>query len=693
MNKKFFILAMVFSIGVSNVISQTITNYTFSASSGTFTTISGGILPAAGSGTADEGNANGIPIGFDFWYMGIRYTTISASSNGWITLGANITNATPVNNLSSGGAPRPILAPLWDDLDDQSTNNITYVTTGTAGSRIFTIQYINIKWSRTASSTVISFQVKLYETTGRIEFIYRQESGSVNNTSASIGIAATATGSGNFLSVKNTGTTVSSSLEASVTSKPITGNIYSFTPPVPAAPAGLTFSGVTSAAMTLNWADVSSNETGFLIYRSTDGINYTFVTQTAANATSSVQSGLTANTLYYWKVYSVSEGGLSATALSGNKSTICVPPAAPVVTSPVNYCQNATAVQLTAAGTSLLWGGASGSAGGTTTLATATYVDNSFNNKRTNFSTIVANVNITTVDFYVPAYQTISGLVLSIYNGSGTIIATSTTNTTFSSGASASRISNTFNYTIAAPGNYSIGVSAGTGTIGSDNPAFPISEPTGNMNVTGVTSAGNRCFNNIQFITSTNATAPTPLTTTAGSTNYLVTQTVGGCVSPQATITVNITSTSISQIPSAGLVANYKFTGNANDALGINNGTLQNSPTVIADRFTNAIQAYSFNGSTQYVSTANVYSNPTDFTVSIWFKTSTITGGKLIGFGNAQTGSSSQFDRQIYMNNAGQIYFGVYPGSVVTLNSPLAYNDNTWHLATATLSSTAGMAF
>ncbi|MEO6719375.1 MAG: DUF2341 domain-containing protein, partial [Ferruginibacter sp.] len=150
-------------------------------------------------------------------------------------------------------------------------------------------------------------------------------------------------------------------------------------------------------------------------------------------------------------------------------------------------------------------------------------------------------------------------------------------------------------------------------------------------------------------------------------------------------------SLNISQIPSANLIGNYKFNGNAYSETGSNNGTLQNSPALASDRFGVASGAYSFDGSSQYVSTANSYVNPTNFTVSIWFKTATTSGGMLAGFGNAQTGSSGSNDRKIYMNNAGMVYFGVYTGTTVTVNSPLSYNDNTWHLATATMSTTAGM--
>jgi hypothetical protein len=674
-------------------ISQSITNYSFSASTNTFTNLSGSTIPPS-SGDTNEGFANAIPIGFDFWYMGVRYTTASASSNGWLTLGSNITNALPANSLTSGGAPRPILAPLWDDLNVQAAGNVTYLTSGTTGSRVFTIQYLNVRWQTGASGPTMSFQARLYERTGRIEFIYRQESGAVSTPSASIGIAATATGSGNFLSVSNTGTSVSSTTEASITSKPITGNTYSFTPPVLPAPTSLTFTSVNSTSMTLNWSDLSSNEAGFVIYRSNDGVNYTFVTQTATNATSSAQSGLTANTLYYWRIYAVSEGGLSTTPLSGNQTAACTPTVPPLVTSPVNYCQNAVASPLSATGTNLSWGAASGIAGGTATLTSSTvYTDNGFNTRKINFTTTAPNVKINSVDYYIPAFQSVAGVVVSIYNSSGTILFTSTTNTTVSANATPVRISNFFaNATLPAAGNYSIGVSGGLGNIGADNPTFPITEATGTINITGVTPAGARIFNNIQFVNPSSSVAPTPSTATVGTFAYLVSQTVGGCTSPHATITVNVTSPNISQTPTSNLIANYKLNGNATDATGNNAGTLQGGPSATTNRFTQASGALTFNGSSQYVSTANAYTNPNNFTISTWFRTSTVTGGRLIGFGNSQTGLSGQYDRHIYMNNAGQLYFGVYPNAVQTINSTASYNDNAWHLATATLSSTTGIA-
>ena len=85
--------------------------------------------------------------------------------------------------------------------------------------------------------------------------------------------------------------------------------------------------------------------------------------------------------------------------------------------------------------------------------------------------------------------------------------------------------------------------------------------------------------------------------------------------------------------------------------------------------------------------------NPQTFTLQIWFSTTTTRGGKLIGFGNGASGSSSgQYDRHIYLTNSGQLVFGVYDGATRTVTSGSSYNDGQWHLATATFSPTTGMA-
>ncbi|MBN9239905.1 MAG: signal peptidase I [Micrococcales bacterium 70-64] len=100
--------------------------------------------------------------------------------------------------------------------------------------------------------------------------------------------------------------------------------------------------------------------------------------------------------------------------------------------------------------------------------------------------------------------------------------------------------------------------------------------------------------------------------------------------------------------------------------------------------------AYVLNGSSSYVTSPTQLANPTTFSAEVWFKT-TVASGKLIGFGNSNNGTSSQFDRHIYLSTTGQLVFGVYNGGTNVITSPLAYTNGAWHHVVATMSPSAGM--
>jgi Concanavalin A-like lectin/glucanases superfamily len=89
-------------------------------------------------------------------------------------------------------------------------------------------------------------------------------------------------------------------------------------------------------------------------------------------------------------------------------------------------------------------------------------------------------------------------------------------------------------------------------------------------------------------------------------------------------------------------------------------------------------------------SAVSATSAPQSFSVEAWFRTATTAGGKLIGLGNSQTGTSSRFDRNIYMTNNGRLIFGVNTGGLGgtrrTITSSASYNDNSWHHVVGTLS-------
>lgn len=221
-------------------------NYAFQAASGTYTPLTGGtavVLTYNAAANYDDGittPANAIPIGFTFNYNGTNYTSIKPCANGWASFSttALANNAdTWTNNLATGPVAnqRPFIAPLWDDNDMGANGAVSYKLSGTSPNQVLTIEWTNAKWDFNATVGVISFQVKLYETTNVIEFIYKQEAGSIapNGGGASIGLAATGTGSNSFLSLSDASDnpSVSSTVETStILTKPATGQIYRWIP-------------------------------------------------------------------------------------------------------------------------------------------------------------------------------------------------------------------------------------------------------------------------------------------------------------------------------------------------------------------------------------------------------------------------------------------------------------------------------
>ncbi|SDP38037.1 PKD repeat-containing protein [Pedococcus dokdonensis] len=103
-------------------------------------------------------------------------------------------------------------------------------------------------------------------------------------------------------------------------------------------------------------------------------------------------------------------------------------------------------------------------------------------------------------------------------------------------------------------------------------------------------------------------------------------------------------------------------------------------------------KAVAFNGSDGFVASKRVYSNPHNYTLEAWVKTTSTNGGKVIGFGCSNTGTSGCYDRHVYFNNDGTLTFGVWTGFTNTITTPLAYNDGQWHHVMATQSNTDGMA-
>lgn len=347
--KSYIILVLLFLTAVPFfVTAQSCANYTVARSTGIAYTSIAANSPSyftwrnLSVNQYDDNRSYQEPVGFDFWYLGVRYSQFSANLNGTIdfsssTSDGNNGGAGPYgpnygNPFTTANRSMLALAPMYDDLWTAASGtvpvatSIFYQTSGTTPNRVLTVEWENFdKWNSSTGS--VNFQVKLYESTGKIEFVY----GTMTAGSAAFVYACGingnwSSGSPNAtqLLTQQTANTTSfnSSPKDNLSTLPAAHSKISFTPPVPSgSPTGLSFTAISKTGMTLHWTDHANNEVGYAIYHSTDNINFIYAGETSANASSMVMTGLYPSTTYYWQVHSVTEGNLG-TALTGIKATL-----------------------------------------------------------------------------------------------------------------------------------------------------------------------------------------------------------------------------------------------------------------------------------------------------------------------------------------------------------------------------------
>ncbi len=124
----------------------------------------------------DEGSIT--LTGLDFIYNGRQMSDLIWSANGYLQVGADITNLSgPNQNLPDPAAPNNVLAPLWADLDMDacvtgSDKRGWYFGSASDGPIIYDI----IEWKEAAlksdPSACFSFQVWIKRETDEIWFVY-----------------------------------------------------------------------------------------------------------------------------------------------------------------------------------------------------------------------------------------------------------------------------------------------------------------------------------------------------------------------------------------------------------------------------------------------------------------------------------------------------------------------------------------
>ncbi len=320
----------ILQIGGGNLYAQKADNYAFvTATNSTLIEMSGSTtLFTAGASTQ---NSAVLPLGFDVWFMGVRFTTFSVAVNGAMQLGTNPIAPT-ANHYNIPNAPRIVPFASGQVPDGNfvvsPTGKVHYKTIGTAPNRIIVVEWLNIGVGINSKAADATFQLLLYETAprpmttqgGRIEFRYAQMELSAYNTliAVSVGIGLGA----NFKAVQHDlqppvatlidyrGTINNGFLTTLHSTTPTTRRIFSFESP---APDGNVFNvkASTSASnqIVLNWEENANNEVGYVIYKSLDGKNFSFLTQVNGSLTYT-DTDVKPCKPYFYRVYTVTEGKL-----------------------------------------------------------------------------------------------------------------------------------------------------------------------------------------------------------------------------------------------------------------------------------------------------------------------------------------------------------------------------------------------
>lgn len=292
----------------------------------------------------DDNRSTSQPIGFTFIYNGRSYTTFSMSTNGYMDLAPSTATGNGSARYGRENAQFSAvdgtllaLAPLYDDLDVEVGGtlaaNFKYQTSGAEGSRVLTVEWIDLR-PFDATGSDINMQVKLYEGTGVIEYRYGAMATGQISWTYTMGINAASMSASPLTSELLTQQTPNSGAFSSnpvntLTVVPAPNSKYTFTPPStpPAPPTNFAASNIFQSDLTTSWTDSSTNEVGFTLLRSPDGVNYVIIaniTSTTSAATgaaySFAQSGLAPGTTYFYRVTANNEGAASA-PLSGSAAT------------------------------------------------------------------------------------------------------------------------------------------------------------------------------------------------------------------------------------------------------------------------------------------------------------------------------------------------------------------------------------
>ncbi len=231
--KKVLLLCFFIIVGFRG-FAQTAALYSFQAFSAPYVSIAP-TGTAVGAIICDDCRQRNIPVPFNFVFCGVPYNNISMCSNGWVSLANNgATTFTPsAANVNSPGW----LMPFWADHEGSrpacgTTSFAYYTTQGTAPNRVFIMEWRDFNawnWAGVCACCLSNFQLKLYETSGVIDFCYGTSTmnGLIDGT---IGIANSTTDWQTLNNVSPNPTPSSTVFRTNLSTLPGNNQVYRWTP-------------------------------------------------------------------------------------------------------------------------------------------------------------------------------------------------------------------------------------------------------------------------------------------------------------------------------------------------------------------------------------------------------------------------------------------------------------------------------
>jgi hypothetical protein len=322
----FLLCFIAFSI---SGFSQVSIKYVYSGATSTYAEISGGTVHV--TGTFDDVNYTSIPIGFTFTYNSIAYTTLGINSNGFIWFGTTNPATNLYTPISSSTAMAGVIAPYGRDLNNVDANStIRSELTGTSPNQVFVIQWKGARRYNITGEN-FNFQIRLYETSNKIEIVYGTCVGGSSTSYPQVGLRGASntdylnrTTASNW-SATSAGGANNSTCLVSTTVAPASGTTFTFTPATCLAPSALTATSITPTSATLDWTSNGSEPAWRIEYGPT---GFTQGTGTKVYTTTKpyLLNGLTSATSYQYYVKAL----CSASDSSGNAGpytfvTLCNP--------------------------------------------------------------------------------------------------------------------------------------------------------------------------------------------------------------------------------------------------------------------------------------------------------------------------------------------------------------------------------